>query len=183
MFFFHLNRQFLKHLKPKQCSPDRQHWWCVLKVFQDCLSISNISSAFSFWCPSHNSIGSSLQKEQTNFCKTMLLFEYPACCHKDGSWLNGIWNLWDRHMVVCRLRLVFFMMYQMLFESQRLVELTLPAQLWHCGQPSVSLAKCILIYWIPAATAARNGQEKLSKDAKTGLWSIDNHSVFSKERR
>lgn len=123
------------------------------------------------------------KKEQTNFCKSMLPFEDPACCHKDGSWWNGIWNLWDRHMVVCRLRPVFFMMDQMLFDSQCLVELTLPAQLWHCGQPSVSLAKCILIYWIPVVKAARNGQKTLNKDAKTGLWSTDNHSVFSKERK
>lgn len=121
------------------------------------------------------------KKSRQISAKLFSCLSYPACCHKDGSWLNGIWNLWDRHMVVCRLRPVFFMMYQMLFESQRLVEPTLPAQLWHCGQPSVSLAKYILIYWIPVVKAARNGQKTLNKDAKTGLWSIDNHRVFSKE--
>lgn len=138
---------------------------------------------YSFFLISQSQQHWQLLAKTANFCKTMLLFEYPACCHKDGSWWNGIWNLWDRHMVVCRLRPVFFMMYQMPFESQCLVEPTLPAQLWHCGQPSVSLAKCILMDWIPVVKAARNGQKTLNKDVKTGLWSIDNHRVFSEERK
>lgn len=86
MIFFHLNRQFTKHLKPKQLSPDMQHQWCVLK-FKILFQFQTFH--FSFWSPSHNNVVASCKKEQTTSCKTVFLFEHPIyCLEGEAGWME-----------------------------------------------------------------------------------------------
>lgn len=95
--------------------------------------------------------------------------EYEIC--GTDTWLSAGWGWYFSWCIKCSLNRSVWWNWLCQHSFDTVVSL-----LW-------AWQKCILIYWIPAVTAARNGQEKLSKDAKTGLWSIDNHSVFSKERR